>query len=106
RSRLILANRGDRFTVICRLEHRATGYEDVCASRHGLVGGARLDASVDLEVDRLAGRVDHLAESPDLFELRGDEALPTEAWVDAHHEHEIEVFQDVSQDILRRMWVE
>ncbi len=59
---------------------------------------AGVDAAVDLDRDREPPRPDRLAEPPDLVEARGEERLPGEAGVDRHHEHEV----DLGQDLLER----
>src|ERR1700756_3862728 len=54
---------------------------------HG-AGGLRPDAAVDLDLDLASAR--HFAHSADLVERIGDETLPTEARIDAHHQHQID----------------
>src|SRR5204862_394836 len=65
-----------------RDQHVGSGVDR--APRVGLV-----DTAVDLEVYRPAARVDPLADRFDLLQLAVDEALPAEARIDAHHQHEI-----------------
>src|SRR6185295_14800912 len=74
-------------------EHRGAGDQHVGTGGHGLLRRLGIDAAIDLEIDDAAARVDHLAQGGDLGELALDEALPAEARVDAHHQHQVDVTQ-------------
>ncbi len=39
--------------------------------------------------------VDHIAHRFDLAQLRGNEALPAEAGIDAHDEHKVDFFEQI-----------
>ena len=59
--------------------------------------GARCDATVDLDVDVVAARVDHAAHLGDLRLHRGDVLLPAEAGVDGHHQHQVDEVEHVAR---------
>lgn len=48
-----------------------------------------------LEPDVVAGLIDHLTRFPQLLKGAGDEALPAEARVDGHQEHDVDLIQHV-----------
>src|SRR5690348_8383133 len=74
-----------------RAEHRRAGNQHVGPGLDAAPGRFGIDAAIDLEMDRLAQRVDRAAQGRDLGELALDERLAAEARIDAHHQHEVEV---------------
>src|SRR6478735_1072923 len=59
-------------------EHRRDGDQRVGAGGAAALGRLRIDAAVDLEIDRLAQGVDRAAQRGDLGELGVDEGLAAE----------------------------
>ena len=71
--------------------------------------GARSRASIPPSTSSRMSRpglVDHLAHRLDLAQLAGDEALPAEARIDAHHQHQVDVVDQVVEHLGRRRRVE
>jgi hypothetical protein len=64
--------------------------------------GLDIDAAIDLQVDRLAGGVDHRADRLDLAQLALDEALPAETGIDAHHQHQIDLLEQIIEHAFDR----
>src|SRR3546814_9593418 len=54
----------------------------------------------------LAQLVDRFPDRLDLAKLAGDEALPAKAGIDAHHQHQVDVFQYVIENLGGRGGVE
>jgi hypothetical protein len=71
-------------------------------------GGGRveIDAAVYFQVDLPPALVDPAAQRPDLVELRADEALPAEAGIDAHHQDQVEIVDQVIDRFDRRRRVQ
>ncbi len=87
------------------LENGGAGNQNIGAGLNALLGGLRVDAAVDLEVDGAAGGVDHLAHFSDFIERR-DEGLSAEAGIDGHHQNKIGDVHDMRQRLHRRAGVD
>src|SRR3546814_3153511 len=76
-------------------EERRSGDEGIGAGPGDVGDVVGLDTAVDLEPDGLAAGLDALAHALDLAQRRGDEALPAEAGVDRHQQHQVQVLEHV-----------
>src|ERR1035441_3180782 len=83
-----------RILARAALETRCARDQHIGAGGYDLFGRAGIDAAVNLEIDRLAERVDGFAHGADPIELRGNESLPAEAGIDGHDEDEIELAEN------------
>src|SRR6266404_6500805 len=87
-------------------EHSGAGHQGIGPGLDTAPGSLRIDAAIHLEVDRLAQRVDRLAQAGDLGELARDEGLASEPRIDAHHQYQVEVAQQRFDEGDRRAWIE
>src|SRR5262245_37985117 len=97
-----LHGRSDPFVVP---EDRGARDEDRGARADDQRRGRPIDASVHLEVASRLDSVDHLANPPDLGQGRGKEMLVAESRVHGHHEHLVDVLQDLLEHGRRSRWV-
>ena len=80
------------------VEDRRAGDEDPRAGGHDPGDVVLIDAAVDLDRRRVAGRVEQRAHLADFGLAARDESLSAEARVDRHHQDEV----DVAGDLLER----
>ena len=64
--------------------------------------GMRFDAAIHLQFALWVARVQQLAKLADLAQRITDELLSAKPRIDAHHQHEVELFQDVVEHVHRR----
>jgi hypothetical protein len=87
-------------------EDRRARHEDVCPGRDDrrcVVGG---DTPVDLKSGHGSGVVEELAGLAQAMEGSGNEPLSPEAWIDRHHEDEVEIRNDVTENVHGGGWVD
>ena len=68
--------------------------------------GLGVDPAVDLELDVETLLGDPLGDRLDLLELAGDELLPAEARVDAHHQDQVDLLEHIIERLRRGRRVE
>ena len=95
-----------RISARTALERRGAGDENIGARRDHGARGLLIDAAIDFEIDPPAAGVDAPAQGADLLELLGDETLSAEARVHRHHEHEIDVTEEIIHHLDRRARIE
>ena len=78
----------------------------VRAGGNRLARGFIVDAAIDLKVDGAARGIDGLAQALHLLKLARDESLTAETGIDAHHQHQIDLFQYVIEHLGRGRRVE
>src|SRR5437763_1953065 len=95
------AKRGDVGGVSARAaaEDRGAGDERVGAGGNGALCRLGIDTTVDLQRNGPSARIDAGARRFDLPQLAFDEALPAEAWIDAHDEDEVDEVEQVVDGI-------
>ena len=91
---------------IARAERRGAHHHDVGARGHDLGDVPGIDAAVHLQLDREAAGADALAQPPELVERRRQQLLVGEAGVHGHHQHVVELGQDLLERRDRRRGVE
>ena len=84
---------GDRGSVVGGAKDRCAGDEDVGASGRRASDRLGSDPAVYLEVYRQVALIDPAPQRLDLREHARDELLASEAGVDGHHEHLVEIGQ-------------
>ena len=76
-------------------EDRRAGHQDPGTRLDDQGRRVRLDSAVDLQLAIGASLVDHPPDAADLGQHAGQELLAAETRVDGHHQHQLEVRQDL-----------
>ena len=87
-------------------EGGGAGDQHIGAGGDRLARGFGVDAAVDLDEDVEVFLGDAVGDRLDLLELAGDELLPAEARVDAHHQHEVDVLEHIIERLGRGRGIE